>query len=111
MNFFCVYIREAHPEDGWQIPMNATDDVVFMQPKTYEERAAVAEACVLRLNLEMPMLLDTIDDEVDRKYAALPERLYVIDRDGVVTYQAAPGPFGFDPEAWAKALAEVVRLS
>ncbi len=107
MNFFCVYIREAHPEDGWQVPMNESDDVVFMQPTTYEERAEVAQACVLRLNLEMPMLIDTIDDEVDRKYAALPERLYVIDRSGVVTHQAGPGPFGFDTEAWAVALGEV----
>ena len=88
--------------------MNHTDDVVFMQPTTYEERAQVAEACVLRLNLKMPTLLDTIDDEVDVKYAALPERLYVIGTDGVVTYQAGPGPFGFDPEAWEKSIRETL---
>ncbi len=103
-----MYIREAHPEDEWQIPVNHTDDVVFMQPTTYEERAEVAEACVQRLNLKMPTLLDTIDDEVDKKYAALPERLYVIDADGVVTHQGGPGPFGFDPEAWEKSIRETL---
>ncbi len=107
MNFYCVYIREAHPDDGWQLDINIQQDVVYDQPDTYEERAAVAEACVLGLQLAMPTLVDTIDDEVDRKYAALPERLYVIDRNGVVTHRAAPGPFGFDVAAWQKAVEEV----
>ena len=87
--------------------MNKTDDVVFMQPKTYEERAVVAEACVLRLNLEMPMLLDTIDDAVDTAYAALPERLYTL-VDAVVSHQAGPGPFGFDLNAWEQSLKDVL---
>ena len=87
--------------------MNLDQKIVYDQPETIEERAEVAEACMRHMNLEMPMLLDTIDDEVDRKYAALPERLYVIDRSGVVTHQAGPGPFGFDTEAWAVALGEV----
>ena len=68
----------------------------------------MAESCVLGLNLAMPTLLDDVDDLVDQAYAALPERLYVIDRGGGVTYQAAPGPFGFDVDAWEKAIQEVI---
>ncbi len=79
-----------------------------MQPTTTDERAAVAEACVFGLNFAMPTLLDDVDDVVDLAYAALPERLYVIDREGVVTHQAAPGPFGFDVDAWEKAIQEVM---
>ncbi len=79
-----------------------------MQPTTTDERAAVAEACVLGMNLSMPTLLDDVDDVVDQAYAALPERLYVVDRDGVITHQAAPGPFGFDVDAWEKGIQEVI---
>ena len=39
MDFYCVYIQEAHPDDGWQVPMNVTDDVVFSQPTSDDERA------------------------------------------------------------------------
>ena len=84
--------------------------MVFLQPTTSDERAAVAEACVLGLNLSMPMLLDDVDDVVDQAYAALPERLYVIDREGLITHQAAPGPFGFDVDAWEKAIQEVMSV-
>ena len=104
INFYCVYIREAHPEDGWQLPQNQQDDVVFYQPKSLAERAEVAQACVLGLDLQMPTLLDDMDDSTDVAYAALPERLYVIDGEGTGTYQCGPGPFGFDVDAWLAAL-------
>ena len=99
-----MYIQEAHPEDGWQVPMNVTDDVVFSQPKTDDERAEVAEACVLRLNFEMPMLLDDESNQVDTKYMALPERLYLLDADGIITYRSGIGPWNFDVEAWQSAI-------
>ena len=104
IDFYCVYIREAHPVDGWQVPQNEQDDVVFYQPKSLAERAEVAQACVLGLDLKMPTLLDDMDDTTDVAYAALPERLYVIDGGGAVTYQGGPGPFGFDVDAWLAAL-------
>ena len=31
----------------------------------------------------------------DLKYYALPDRLYLIGRDGHVAYRGGPGPFGF----------------
>ena len=27
MDFYCVYIKEAHPEDGWQVPANYDDEI------------------------------------------------------------------------------------
>lgn len=104
MDFFCVYIQEAHPVDGWQVPMNLTDDVVFHQPKTEDERAKVAEACILHLNFEMPMLLDDAANQVDEKYKALPERLYTIDAAGIITWRSEMGPWGFDMDAWVEAI-------
>ena len=74
-----------------------------------EERARVAEACILRLELAMPTLLDDMDNSTDRSYAAHPERLYVINREGTVDYQCGPGPFGFDVEGWENAIEAVVQ--
>lgn len=104
--FFCIYIQEAHPEDEWQVLPNISEGVVYTQPKTEGERAAVAEACVLHLNLRMPMLLDEMNNAVDSAYAALPERLYVIDTEGRICYRSEPGPWGFTPDAWEKAIQE-----
>ncbi len=84
--------------------MNHRDDVVFNQPKNMEERANVAEACMLRLELAMPTLLDDMENSTDEAYAALPERLYVIGTDGRVAYQSGPGPFGFDVAEWERSV-------
>ncbi|MCH9675765.1 MAG: hypothetical protein K0U93_30285 [Gammaproteobacteria bacterium] len=104
MDFYCVYIQEAHPEDGWQVAMNVDDDVIFDQPKTLEEREAMAQVCALRLNMSMPMLLDDLDNTLDTLFAALPERLYVLDAAGTVTFRTVVGSPGFDVDAWETAV-------
>ena len=84
--------------------MNVSDSVVFQQPETDDERAAIAQVCVLDLNFEMPMLLDDASDQVDGKYMALPERLFTIDAGGIITWRSDIGPWGFDVEAWSAAI-------
>ena len=109
MSFFCVYIQEAHPEDGWQVEWNLDEGLIYNQPVTFEERAEIANTCALRLEVEMPVLLDEMDNEVDRLYAALPERLYVVDREGRVAWKSIMGSGGFDPEAFAEAVKAAVE--
>ena len=108
MHFLCVYIREAHPNDGWQVMSNVRSEIVYDEPTTEAERAEVAQVCVLRLNLHMPMVLDAMDDAVDAAYAAMPERLYVIDAAGHIAWRSEMGPFGFDPDAWEQQIAAQV---
>jgi hypothetical protein len=84
--------------------MNVTDDVVFKQPKTEEERVEVAQACMLRLELTMPMLLDRMSNEVDEAYCALPDRLYVLEKGGRIAWRSEQGPWGFDVDAFEKAI-------
>ncbi len=88
--------------------MNIDQKVLFAQPTTAEERAEVAEACVLSLDLAMPTLLGDMANQVDTAYAALPERLYVIDCEGVIRYRSEMGPWGFDVDAFERALQEQV---
>ena len=80
---------------------------MFKQHATLEDRADVAEACVLNLDLGMPTLLDDLDNTTDNAYAAVPERLYVVGQDGLVTFQCGPGPFGFDMDGWVEAISGV----
>ena len=106
--FFVVYIQEAHTTDGWQMPINEQEGVVYDQPKTAEAREQVAEACALSLNLSIPTLVDEMTNEVDRAYAALPDRLYLIDAAGRVAYRSGPGPMGFRPQELEAAIQEML---
>jgi hypothetical protein len=44
----------------------------------------------------MPLLVDDLDDRVGHAYSGMPDRLYVIGRDGRVVYKGGRGPFGFN---------------
>ena len=111
VQFYCVYIQEAHPTDGRQTAQNLIDKVLYEQPKSIEEREELAQVCVLRLDTKMPMLLDNMSNEVDRLYAALPDRLYLLDEHGVVIFRTVVGSPGFDVDAWHTAIRRLVGVS
>jgi hypothetical protein len=98
VKFFVVYIQEAHPSDGWQVPDNEQEQVLYATPQTADHREEIASACVLHLNLSIPTLVDDMTNDVDMKYAALPDRLFLIGADGRVVYRSGPGPWGFKPD-------------
>jgi thiol-disulfide isomerase/thioredoxin len=95
--FVMVYVREAHPTDGWRMESNDRVDVATPQPRTYGERVEVARMCARSLGLGFPMLVDTIDDAVGAQYSGMPGRLYLIDGEGKVAFKSGRGPFFFKP--------------
>jgi hypothetical protein len=95
VQFLAIYVREAHPTDGWQMPSNDRAGIVFSQPKNLIERVGVAEKCCQSLAMTMPLLVDDLDDRVGHLYSGMPDRLYVIDRSGRIAYKGGRGPFGF----------------
>ncbi len=102
--FLAVYVREAHPTDGWKMDGNKRVGVEVAQPKTFAERTLVATQCHKLLKPTMPLLVDEINDPVGTAYSGMPSRLYVIDLDGKVAYKSGRGPFGFKPGEMEQAL-------
>lgn len=102
--FLMVYVREAHPSDGWKMESNKRVGVEVAQPKTYAERTAVAGQCHAMLKPTMPLLVDEINDPVGSAYSGPPARMYVIDVDGKVAYKSGRGPFGFKTGEMEQAL-------
>jgi len=104
-----VYIKEAHPSDGWAVAGNERMGINIKDPKTFGERVKVAEKACSTLKISMPCLVDGIDDSANKAYAAWPDRLYVVDQDGKIVVMAGPGPAGFAPSipqarAWLEKL-------
>jgi len=106
-----IYLKEIHPTDGWQVKENEQDAVLFTQHESMEERVEVGEACMLKLALEMPAVVDEMDDAVGRAYAGMPERLYLVGRDGNVAYKGGMGPMFFRPQEWDEAIAAYLAES
>ena len=74
-----------------------------------DERVEVGRECMLRLDLELPALVDEMDDGAARAYGAIPERLYFIGRDGRVEYKGGVGPIYFKPLEWESAIEDYLR--
>ena len=106
VEFFVVYVREAHPTDGWQVEANVQDGVLYRQHQSYGEREEAAQACALGLDITIPALVEDMDNAVDDAYGAAPERLYLVDADGRVAYHGGAGPFFFDLDEWEQAIRE-----
>jgi hypothetical protein len=102
--FLMVYVREAHPTDGWRMESNERVGVSTAQPSTNEERAQVAQRCGKLLGLGFPMVVDTVDDAVGGRYSGMPGRFYLIDRVGKVAFKNGRGPYGFKADELEQAL-------
>jgi hypothetical protein len=95
--FVLVYVKEAHPEDEWQMEVNEREKVVFRQPTTFEARMEIAQKFVEVMDVKTTCLVDDIANTAGICYAAWPERLYVIDTTGRIAYKGGMGPFDFRP--------------
>jgi alkylhydroperoxidase family enzyme len=102
--FLGVYVREAHPTDGWRLPSNESAGVKVGQPRDYAERCTLAGRCGALLKMSFPLLVDEMDDRVGNAYSGMPSRLYIIDRAGKIAYKSGRGPWGFRPDEMEQAL-------
>ena len=88
---------------------NVEAGIEVKQPKTMEERVAVARTCYNKLGLTFPAIIDDIDDEVEKAYAARPDRLYIVDKTGRIAYKGGKGPRGFKPQEMAQKLEKICK--
>jgi hypothetical protein len=121
VQFLTIYIREAHPVDGWCLGGGITGLLLRLyksgaatdvyDPKTIEERQAVAGRCEEALKYGIKTYVDDMDDTVNKAYAAWPARLYLIGVDGRVAYAGGLGPFGFKPGEFGAAIEEYLKAA
>ena len=110
VEFFVVYVQEAHPTDGWQTDSNLADGVLFRQHQSYSEREEVAQTCSLDLHIGLPIIVEEMDNAIDEAYGAAPERLYLVGIDGKVAYQGGAGPHFFNLDEWERAIEACINV-
>jgi len=106
--FFMVYIKEAHPTDGRQSQANVRENIMVRQPKSLSERTRIAAQMCTELKINLPPLIDTMDDKTNNAYSASPDRLYLIGIDGKIVYKGDRGPRGFDARELEQAIEATV---
>ncbi len=87
---------------------NVRDGVLFPAARSDEERTQTASACVRKLGIRIPALVDRASNRTEQDYSGWPDRLYLIGRDGKIRFKSAPGPFGFVPHNLEQALKTII---
>jgi type I thyroxine 5'-deiodinase len=90
---------------------NVRDNVLFSSPKDEVERAYVAGACVRKLGIKFPALVDGFDNRVESAYTGWPDRLYLIGKGGRVFTRASRGPSAFTRTIWHRPSKHRSRLT
>ena len=102
---------EAHPVDVWQTEGNVTENINVFEPKDFQQRCEVAGQCITKLSIRIPAVIDDMENTTQTGYAAHPDRLYIIDREGRVAYKGRPGPFGFKSAEMAASLRKLLAAA
>ena len=84
IQFLMIYIREAHPVDGWWFGHGLVSRMIrfyspltsfrIHDPKTIEERRTAAKQCQGALQFGIKTYVDDMEDSVSKAYAAKPTR-------------------------------------
>ncbi len=97
-----VYIEEAHAVDDWAVPLARRTGGHIHFANIIQDRLLAAKSFVADFQYPIPLVCDTMREEVSKCFAGWPERLYVIE-NSVVVYKGDQGPFGYKPrelEVW-----------
>lgn len=95
-HFYIIYIREAHPTDGRR---GRDNDFEVKSPTTDEERRTVAKNFAEQLKVSIPILVDGVDDRVEKAYSSWPNRMCILDAKGNIIDKGAAGPGGVSSSA------------
>jgi len=60
---------------------------LLAQPKTLEQRVAIANDFTKRFKFPLPFGIDDMSNAANDAYAAWPERIYIIDESGHIAYR------------------------
>jgi len=94
--FLAVYIAEAHAKDEWPVGPTLS---FCEQPRTIDERAALANTFIKKHNFTVPLLLDSMSNEFDKSYGVWPFRFYIL-HEGKIAYKPQPqADYTYDTEA------------
>lgn len=93
VSVFIIYIVEPHPVtpdkspysgNVWTTSQNYTDNVLYLQPKTYGERKTVVQDMLNKISHNAPVFIDGACNKWWDTYGPAPNNAYLIKPDGIV---------------------------
>jgi Spy/CpxP family protein refolding chaperone len=86
INPLIIYTKENYPAGDWDIERNKEQNISISQASNMDARIAAARQARDRLELSVPILLDSMDDKTASDYDAFSNAAVLIGRDGTVLF-------------------------
>jgi hypothetical protein len=74
--FFTIYVREPHPGEH------------YGPHRSWDQKLKFARECREQDGIENPVLVDDLEGTVHRCYGAMPNMIYIVDKNGNIAYKA-----------------------
>ncbi len=112
-SFILIYTIEAHPKRDvcpyssreWVTEENESERIFHRQPTKRTERLKIAKEARSKLNIAMPLYLDTMYNHAWNAYGKAPNAAYIIGTD----YKVKLRQGWFEPEEFRRALEKELR--
>lgn len=75
-----MYVREPHPQER--------KFKKYFPHKNYEHRLAYAKELRELFNIQSPIVLDSLNEQVHLQYGNMPNAVYIVNKEGKVVYKA-----------------------
>lgn len=76
VDFYMLYVREPHPGEN------------YFEHESFEQKLQYARDLKRLEHIERPVLVDDIKGDMHTHYGMMPNSVYVIGKDGIVSYRA-----------------------
>jgi tetratricopeptide (TPR) repeat protein len=106
--FLAVYIREAHTAETWESGRNSREGVSIQPAANIQEKREHASYCMRELHLAFPAVVDGMDGEVEKAYAAWPSLAVIVGKDGRVAYSTRLTELDYRAENMQSAIESVL---
>ena len=104
-----VYTREAHPAVGGRLTAPFVSGPIVPDAKSVVERGLAACKVARNFQIPFPTLVDDIANTTQTAYDTDPDRLFVVNKRGVLAYVGGIGPGGFHPDQVPPVLDRLLR--
>lgn len=81
VDFYVIYSREPHAGERKYFRK-------YKQHSSYEHKVSYAKELVETFGMKVPVLVDDLEETVAKSFGWMPNMVYVIDKEGKVSYKA-----------------------
>jgi len=106
--FFIIYVTEAHPSGDpspytgkeWVTAPNKSKGILYRQPVNMSQRTDLAKDAQSNLNIQIPIIIDNMNNSAWKAYGKTPNAAYIIGTDGQIKLRQG----WFNPSQFEKVL-------